>query len=139
MPDKAFLDTNILIYVYSVDEKEKQAKATEIIEMNRNALLISNQVINELCNTLFKKFSKSSAEVIDVITELSSALPITEFSLQTQIEAVRLMGLYSLQFYDALIIATALEHGCRTLITEDMQNGLIVEGQLTISNPFLGL
>ena len=139
MPDKAFLDTNILIYVYSVDEKEKQAKATEIIEMNRNALLISNQVINELCNTLFKKFSKSSAEVIDVITELSSALPITEFSLQTQIEAVRLMGLYSLQFYDALIIATALEHGCHTLITEDMQNGLIVEGQLTISNPFLGL
>jgi len=139
MPDKAFLDTNILIYVYSVDEKEKQAKATEIIEMNRNALLISNQVINELCNTLFKKFSKSSAEVIDVITELSSALPITEFSLQTQIEAVRLMGLYSLQFYDALIIATALEHGCHTLITEDMQNGLIVEGQLTISNPFMGL
>jgi len=139
MPDKAFLDTNILIYVYSVDEKEKQAKATEIIEMNRNVLLISNQVINELCNTLFKKFSKSSAEVIDVITELSSALPITEFSLQTQIEAVRLMGLYSLQFYDALIIATALEHGCHTLITEDMQNGLIVEGQLTISNPFMGL
>ena len=139
MPDKAFLDTNILIYVYSVDEKEKQAKAREIIEMNRNVLLISNQVINELCNTLFKKFSKSSAEVIDVLTELSSALSITEFSLQTQIEAVRLMGLYSLQFYDALIISTALEHGCRTLITEDMQNGLIVEGQLTINNPFMGL
>jgi len=54
MPDKAFLDTNILIYVYSVDEKEKQAKATEIIEMNRNALLISNQVINELCEILSK-------------------------------------------------------------------------------------
>lgn len=107
--------------------------------MNRDTLLISNQVINELCNTLFKKFSKSSTEVINVLTELSSVLPITEFSLQTQLEAVRLMGLYSLQFYDALIIATALEHGCSTLITEDMQTGLVVEGQLTINNPFLGL
>lgn len=139
MPDRAFLDTNILIYVYSVDEKEKQGKATEIIETNREKLLISNQVINELCNTLFKKFAKSSAEIINVLTELSDALSIVEFSLHTQFEAVRLMGLYSLQFYDALIIATALEHGCHTLITEDMQHGLVVEGRLTINNPFVGL
>jgi predicted nucleic acid-binding protein len=49
------------------------------------------------------------------------------------------MGLYSLQFYDALIIATALEHGCHTLITEDMQHGLVVEERLTINNPFQNL
>jgi len=70
MTDKAFLDTNILIYVYSVDEKEKQAKATELIEMNRNVLLISNQVINELCNTLFKKFSKSLRKLLMFLLSL---------------------------------------------------------------------
>ncbi len=43
---------------------------------------------------------------------------------------------YCLQFYDALILATALENDCSTVISEDMQNGLVIQNQLTIRNPF---
>ena len=40
-------------------------------------------------------------------------------------------------FYDALIVAAALLAGCRTLHSEDMQHGQVVDGRLTIRNPFL--
>ena len=43
---------------------------------------------------------------------------------------------YGLSVYDAMIVATALIAGCTTLWSEDMQNGLLVEGQLRIMNPF---
>jgi predicted nucleic acid-binding protein len=41
-----------------------------------------------------------------------------------------------LSFYDALIVAAALEAGCSTLLTEDMQDGRVIDGRLTIQNPF---
>jgi predicted nucleic acid-binding protein len=43
---------------------------------------------------------------------------------------------YNLQYYDALIIATALENNCNILFSEDMQDKLIIENKLTIINPF---
>ena len=42
---------------------------------------------------------------------------------------------YSLSFYDALIVAAALEAGCTRLLSEDLQDGLRIE-RLTIENPF---
>jgi predicted nucleic acid-binding protein len=41
-----------------------------------------------------------------------------------------------LGFYDALIVAAALQAGCSTLLTEDMQHGRVIDGRLTIQNPF---
>jgi predicted nucleic acid-binding protein len=43
---------------------------------------------------------------------------------------------YGLSVYDAMIVAAALESGCETLFSEDMQNGLLVDQQLRIRNPF---
>jgi predicted nucleic acid-binding protein len=41
------------------------------------------------------------------------------------------------QFYDALIIAAALEARCDTLFSEDLHDGQVIEGRLTIRNPFV--
>ncbi|MCL1941141.1 MAG: hypothetical protein FWG09_04290 [Synergistaceae bacterium] len=43
---------------------------------------------------------------------------------------------YRYSYYDSLIIASALEHDCQYLLTEDMANGQVIEGQLTIQNIF---
>jgi len=56
MPDKVYLDTNILIYAYSVDEPEKQAIVSRIRSDHRESAIISIQVLSEISNTLFKKF-----------------------------------------------------------------------------------
>jgi len=137
MPDKVFLDTNVLIYAYSVDEKEKQEKATALLNIYSEQLIISNQVLNEISNTLFKKFRKTSLEVRSVILEISSALTVVDFHLKTQLVAITIKERYGLQFYDSLIIATALEYGCTKLISEDMQHGLVIDNCLTVENPFI--
>lgn len=55
MKDKVFLDTNILVYIYSVTEPEKQKVA---VGLSEPAIpYISTQVIQELTNTLYRKFA----------------------------------------------------------------------------------
>jgi len=136
MQDKVFLDTNILIYCYSIDEKDKQGIALGLLDKYSENSLISIQVINELSNILFKKFKLSSEEVENTILEIDNYIHITNFTITTQIKALKIKEKYKLQFYDSLIIATAIENKCTILYSEDMQNGLIIENVLTIMHLF---
>jgi len=136
MNDKVFLDTNIVIYSYSEDEPEKQEIANDILEQYNNQIIISNQVINELANTLFRKFKLNADEVRETVLELNDNFPIVNFNLQTQLKGIELKGKYKLQFYDSMILATALENGCNIVFSEDMQHNQVIENQLTIINPF---
>jgi len=133
MSDNAFLDTNVLIYLYSTEE-EKRGKALSLIETSEN-FLISTQVINEFTNILYKKFKCSSGKILSAIKELSDAFIIVSFSLETQKRAIELKERYRFQYYDSLILATALENDCHILYSEDMQNRQRVEN-LAIVNPF---
>ena len=137
MHDKAFLDTNILIYSYSQDEAQKQMIASNILGDYAEHIVISKQVINELVNILFKKFKLSSDDIENTILELDTFIPIVDFDITTQIKALRLKEKYKFQYYDALIVATALENSCTVLLSEDMQHQQIIENTLTIINPCL--
>ena len=76
-------------------------------------------------------------EIIEnVALELDNILSIVSFSLTTQIRAIKIKEEYKLQFYDSLIIATALENNCNILYSEDMHHGQIIENSLKIINPF---
>ncbi len=136
MKDKVFVDTNILIYTYSEDELLKKSFANKIFIDYADDLIISTQVINELTNILFKKFKLSSEDIENVILEVDNLLPIVSFDIKTQIKAIRIKNKYKFQFYDALIIAAALENGCRILFSEDMQHLQVIDNTLTIINPF---
>ena len=135
MQDNIFLDSNIILYCYSNDETDKQAIARNIFEQYSNPC-ISKQVINEISNILFRKFKLDCESIENTILQISNLVEILDFNLTTQIKAIRLKKSYNLQYFDALIVATALENNCNTLYSEDMQNGLVVEGKLTIINPF---
>jgi len=135
MRDKVFLDTNIVIYSYSEDEVEKFEIANRLLEEYENQIIISTQVINELSNTLFRKFRLNAEEVEAVVLELNNNFPIVNFTLQTQLKAIEIKERYQLQFYDSLILATALENGCNIVYSEDMQNGQVIDNRLTIINP----
>lgn len=136
MHDKAFLDTNILIYAYSEDEPKKQSVALHLLDSFEDHVIISKQVINELSNILLKKFKLSSDQVENVLLEIDNVLPIVDFDLTTQIKALRLKERYQLQYYDALIVATALENNCTVVYSEDMQHEMLIDGSLRIINPF---
>lgn len=137
MPDKVFFDTNIILYAYSEDEVEKQIIAQRLLEQADEAALISKQVINEITNILFKKFKLTANAIESVLLELNAVFIIADFSITTQIKAIWLKEKYNLQFYDALIIATALEQNCTLLYSEDMQHKQVIDSTLTVINPFL--
>ena len=134
MKDKIFIDTNILLYAYST-ERNKQEIAQSIINTNNN-IYISKQVINETINILIKKFKLNIKDIINVVKELEKEFIILDFDIQTQLNALKLKQNYNLQFYDALIVSTALKNSCTILYSEDMQDKLVIEKKLKIINPF---
>ena len=136
MKDKIFIDTNIIIYCYSNSEMEKRIICQKLFE-TYSELNISKQVINEMTNILFKKFKLSSFDIKNTIEQISNIVFTCDFNFDTQIKAIELKDKYNLQYYDALIIATALENNCNIIFSEDMQHNQIIENKLTIINPFI--
>ena len=136
MKDKIFIDTNIIIYCYSNSEMEKRIICQKLFE-TYSELNISKQVINEMTNILFKKFKLSSFDIKNTVEQISNIAFTCDFNFDTQIKAIELKDKYNLQYYDALIIATALENHCNIIFSEDMQHNQIIENQLTIINPFI--
>ena len=135
MKDKIFINTNIIIYDYSKTEFIKNKITNEIIFSTK--CVISTQVINEISNVLLKKFKLQTNEVEDVLFELSDVFEIVNFSFITQLKALKIKEKYKFQFFDSLIIATALENECNYLYSEDMQHNQIIENKLRIINPFI--
>ncbi|RZM97615.1 VapC toxin family PIN domain ribonuclease [Bradyrhizobium genosp. SA-3] len=127
----AFFDSNILIYAYSTDTKRQRALNTIA-----GGGVISAQVLNEFTNVLRKKqdWPMIEAAVQSLRFRFPDILPLTS---HTHAAALALASGHTLAFYDALIVATAVEAGCDTLYSEDLQHGRSIGG-LTIVNPFLG-
>jgi predicted nucleic acid-binding protein len=135
MRDKIFVDSNIILYSYSKTELDKNKIANALI-FSFDEILVSTQVINEVTNILFKKFQLDSVDIENVLLEIDNNFKIVNFSLTTQIKAIKIKKKYKLQYYDSLILATALENNCTVLYSEDMQHRQIIEDQLKIINPF---
>ena len=132
MNAKAFIDTNIIIYLYSNDEPQKKLVSQKIFE--KYECIISTQVLSEFSNVCFKKYNKSSDDVqlaIDEIIENSMVSLIDYSSIK---EALRIKKQYGYNYYDCLIIANALNSNCEYLITEDMTDGQLVDKKLSIIN-----
>ena len=134
MKGNCFIDTNILVYCYTDDEPVKQQKALGIA--NDSDTFISTQVLTELSNTLKKKFKLDWQAVENVISEVSSDFNVYVNKPATIERACQVADKYQYSFYDSLIIAAALSCNCKTLYSEDMQGGQVIENSLTIVNPF---
>lgn len=134
MSDSIFLDTNILVYAYSDTELQKQTIARKLV--SENISFISTQVLQELSNTLSRKFKKSWPEITDAVKEVSLSNLVHANSEATIQQAIKIADQYKFSFYDSLIIAAALECKCSKLYSEDMSHGQLIEKQITIINPF---
>jgi predicted nucleic acid-binding protein len=132
MPDKTFIDTNILLYLLSADAQKADA-AEKLVQQGG---LISVQVLNELANALRKKLLLSWRETNDILASIRALCSVESLTPETHERGVLLAERYSLNIYDAMIVSSALIAGCSTLYSEDMHDGLLVENQLFIRNPF---
>jgi predicted nucleic acid-binding protein len=136
-----FIDTNIWLYRLFDDQrieaKERERKRTIAISLTESSnMILSTQVINELSANLIKKAKFDEERIKSVIQSLYNRCQVVEFNLTIIETASNLRTQYNLSFWDSLIVASALSADSSILYSEDMQNGLIVANQLTITNPF---
>lgn len=129
---EVFFDTNVLLYLLSGDA----AKADRAEELLAGAGTVSVQVLNEFASVASRKLHMSWVEIEEALAPIRAVCVVEPVTIQTHEQALRLAARYGLAFYDALIVSAALQAGCRTLYTEDMHGGLIVERRLTLANPF---
>ncbi len=132
MPDSRFLDTNILVYAFAADDR-RSARAEALMAEGG---VIGVQVLNEFTNVVRRKlhwqWRQMEAAFVVIEELLGPARPLTT---AIHARAVVLARDHKLSFYDALIVAAALDAGCAELCSEDLQHGQKF-GNLRIDNPF---
>jgi predicted nucleic acid-binding protein len=134
--DNVFWDTNVLVYCYDKNLSERKVKA-QALSIDLPDIMISTQVMNELAFVLSKKQGLNWNKVADVLHEVTQNFTIHTNTAETIIKATSIAQKYQFSFYDSLIISAALESGCNTLYSEDMQHGQHIENKLKIVNPFV--
>jgi len=133
-----FLDTNVLVYARDASESEKQPIAARWIDFlwKSKRGRISFQILNEYYVTVTKKLKPGRSPTLarqDVSALFTWApLPATSGSLE---RAWQLQDKYSISWWDSLIVASAIEAGCSYLVSEDLQENLLID-QLRVINPF---
>lgn len=130
---KPFLDTNILVYACLSDDPRRLTAERLLIVGGT----VSVQVLNELANVARGKLKWPWADIDAVLGLVRGRVGrVRDVSVATHDAALTLARDHGLSFYDALIVAAAIEARCDTLFTEDMQHGRAFGG-LTLCNPFL--
>ena len=134
MPDaETFFESNVLLYLLSADN----ARADRAEELLANGGVISVQVLNEFAAVGSRKLGMSWSEITEALDSVRAICEIEPVTVATHDRAIEIAGRYGYSIYDATIVASALMAGCKTLYSEDLQNGQIVDKHLTIRNPFL--
>jgi predicted nucleic acid-binding protein len=133
MPGKAFFDTNVLIY--TVAENDPRTLRAERLLMSGG--VVGVQVLNEFVSVARRKMRMPWADVIEALDAIRvlcpSPVPVT---IHTHETALMVAQQHGFEIYDALVVAAALEAGCSTLYSEDLQDGQVIDRKLTIRNPF---
>jgi predicted nucleic acid-binding protein len=127
-----FFDTNILVYAQQAGEKADRARA-----LFAGGGKLSVQVLNEFTSVARRKQDKDWREIADALSDVLMIVdPPLALTLDLHTTARSLAEDHRLSFYDALIVAAAIEGGCEILYSEDLQHGRNFGG-LAIVNPFL--
>jgi len=135
MPDRVFIDSNIIIYAYSVDEPKKQVIVKNLLSAHE-LILISTQTINEFVTVTTRKKILRYGQASAAVKELFAVFLVETIDQNIIQNAITLAEKYHYSYFDCLMIASALMSGCSILYSEDMHHQQLIENKLKIINPF---
>ncbi|WP_225770480.1 PIN domain-containing protein [Inquilinus sp. Marseille-Q2685] len=139
MTDRRFtLDTNILIHAIDSGEGNKHSRAREIVERAAQTdCVLAIQALGEFYVTSQRRrllpAADAAAQVADWMELFATMAPATANTMTAAREAAAARFGY----WDAMLLSTADSHGCTTLLSEDMADGVTLGG-VTVRNPFRG-
>jgi predicted nucleic acid-binding protein len=139
MTGKVFFDTNVLVYAFDPSDPRKQTIARNLIRNYGSAgnLYLSTQVLQEfyMVTTRVKRQLLTKELASEVVSDLAE-YPVVTLDSQLIKQAMQRHQGKAFSFWDSLVVEAALSSGCSTLYSEDMQDGLMINNVLQISNPF---
>ena len=119
------------------DSERACSSATTAQALLGRGCTISIQGLNEFANVARRKLGKSWPEIRDDLAAIRTVCPtVIPIDVDTHETALRLAERHGFAMFDALMVATASKAGCTTLWSEDMQDGMRIDGKLRIANPF---
>lgn len=127
-----FFDSNILLYLLSADSV-KADRAEQIVGAGG---VISVQVLNEFASVASRKLTMSISEVREALSAIRAVCKVVPLNEETHDAGLRVAERYGLSIYDAMIVAAAQLANCKTLFSEDMQDGQSFDGRCKVENPF---
>ena len=128
----SFLDSNIVLYLASED----LLKADRAQELVTEGGTISVQVLNEIANISRRKMGLSWAETRNFLLMIRGLLKVEPITIEIHDVGISLAERYQLSVYDSMIVSAALSAECDTLLSEDLRDGLLINGRLRVLNPF---
>jgi predicted nucleic acid-binding protein len=138
MKDRFFLDTNILVYAYDGHDPNKQKIAQSLVieGLELDTGILSVQVLGEFFSVVTRQIKRlmSPDEAREAIV-LFSNLPIQEIDLTLVQRAIETHKIYGISYWDSLIVAAAERAQCKSILTEDLNDGQVYHG-ISVSNPF---
>ena len=130
--DRPFFDTNVLLYLLS-ENSHKADRAEAIIAMGG---VIRVQVLNEFSSIASRKLRMTYAEIRNALRTVRAICQTQVVTIDTHEQGLDIAERFGFSLYDTMIVSATLLSGCTILYSKDMQNDQIIEGQLTITNPF---
>jgi len=133
MPDKIFIDSNVVIYAITQASSKAHLAAPLFVGLPS----ISTQVLSETANVASKRLGLTVSEIRKLVSWLEATCTVEIITPTTVYKALDVRERYGFSWYDSLIIAAALAAGCHKLYSEDMQHGQLIDGHLNVINPFV--
>jgi len=131
-----FVDTNVLVYAHDGGTGVKNDRSVELLQRlsEDGSGALSIQVLGEFYVAATKKLGMASQEAEEVLADLGGWI-IHRPAHADLLRAGRLHRRYVVSWWDAMILTSATELGCRLIWTEDLSDGRRY-GPVTARNPF---
>ena len=127
-----FFDSNVPLYL-AAGASAKADRAESLLLIGGAA---SVQVLNEIANVGQRKFGMTMPQLKEFLAVFRYAVRIVPVTEAVHELALWVRERHKFAFHDCNIVAAALLADCDTLWSEDMQDGIVIDGRLTIRNPF---
>lgn len=134
--DRVFIDTNVLVYLLDDAEPAKQSKAEDVLRAEKREIFVSTQVLQELYVALTKgRHPIAAPDIAEKAVREASFYSMVHVDTSLVLSAIGSAQKHQLSFWDALIVTAAASAGCDVLLSEDLNDGQVIES-VRVENPF---
>lgn len=134
MAERAFIDTNVLVYAFSTEVSKRDRARTLVGELPE--VVVSAQIVSEFTNVCLRQGLLPLDQIASIADGWSRAFEGVPVGMETLRRAYEVNGRYGFSWWDRVMLASALEAGCSVVYTEDLQGEQVIAERLRVANPF---